>query len=175
MKEAPSITNAIGTTKKPQPNKDFTATAKSSPAPPALPAKLKTARTAKLKLNMEPAAGGEMESIDADVVLVAIGRRPFTEGLGLETAPFDHRDGAVEEVLIAELGDLVQGQVEDAVVETEAGAQLHEERPHAGQLAQARVLGFLLEDLESARSFHGEDEHPVARALGGRELLERRG
>jgi dihydrolipoamide dehydrogenase len=40
---------------------------------------------AKLKLNMEPAAGGETESIDADVVLVAIGRRPYTRGLGLET------------------------------------------------------------------------------------------
>jgi dihydrolipoamide dehydrogenase len=40
---------------------------------------------AKLKLNMAPAAGGETESIDADVVLVAIGRRPYTEGLGLET------------------------------------------------------------------------------------------
>jgi dihydrolipoamide dehydrogenase len=40
---------------------------------------------AKLKLNMEPAAGGETESIDADVVLVSIGRRPYTKGLGLET------------------------------------------------------------------------------------------
>ena len=39
----------------------------------------------KLKLNMQPAAGGETESIDADVVLVAIGRRPYTKGLGLET------------------------------------------------------------------------------------------
>jgi dihydrolipoamide dehydrogenase len=33
---------------------------------------------------IEPAAGGEAKTIDADVVLVAIGRRPFTEGLGLE-------------------------------------------------------------------------------------------
>jgi len=40
---------------------------------------------AKLKLNMQPAAGGETESIDADVVLLAIGRRPYTKGLGLET------------------------------------------------------------------------------------------
>src|SRR5262245_55519020 len=40
---------------------------------------------AKLKLNMEPAAGGESESIDAEVVLVAIGRRPYTKSLGLET------------------------------------------------------------------------------------------
>lgn len=39
----------------------------------------------KLKLSMEPSAGGAAEVLDADVVLVAIGRRPWTEGLGLET------------------------------------------------------------------------------------------
>jgi dihydrolipoamide dehydrogenase len=39
----------------------------------------------KLKLSMQPAAGGDTETIDADVVLLAIGRRPFTQGLGLET------------------------------------------------------------------------------------------
>ncbi len=39
----------------------------------------------KLKLTMEPAQGGDAEVIDADVVLVAIGRKPYTEGLGLET------------------------------------------------------------------------------------------
>jgi dihydrolipoamide dehydrogenase len=33
----------------------------------------------------EPAAGGKEELLEADVVLVAIGRRPFTDGLGLET------------------------------------------------------------------------------------------
>ena len=33
---------------------------------------------------MEPAAGGEAKTLDADIVLVAIGRRPYTEGLGLE-------------------------------------------------------------------------------------------
>ncbi|MBV8439367.1 MAG: dihydrolipoyl dehydrogenase, partial [Hyphomicrobiales bacterium] len=37
-----------------------------------------------LKATIEPAAGGEATLIDADVVLVAIGRRPYTEGLGLE-------------------------------------------------------------------------------------------
>ncbi|CAA7612224.1 dihydrolipoyl dehydrogenase [Magnetospirillum sp. UT-4] len=35
-------------------------------------------------LTLEPAAGGEAEEIKADVVLVAIGRRPYTEGLGLD-------------------------------------------------------------------------------------------
>ncbi|MEA1834064.1 dihydrolipoyl dehydrogenase [Methylobacterium durans] len=36
-------------------------------------------------VTVEPAAGGEAEKIQADVVLVAIGRVPFTDGLGLET------------------------------------------------------------------------------------------
>jgi len=39
----------------------------------------------KLKLSMQPAAGGDSETLDADIVLLAIGRRPYTEGLGLET------------------------------------------------------------------------------------------
>jgi dihydrolipoamide dehydrogenase len=38
----------------------------------------------KLKATIEPAAGGAPETIEADVVLVAIGRVPFTAGLGLE-------------------------------------------------------------------------------------------
>ncbi len=35
-------------------------------------------------LTFEPAKGGDADTIKADVVLVAIGRRPYTEGLGLE-------------------------------------------------------------------------------------------
>jgi dihydrolipoamide dehydrogenase len=37
-----------------------------------------------LKASVEPAAGGAAEVIEADVVLVSVGRVPFTEGLGLE-------------------------------------------------------------------------------------------
>jgi dihydrolipoyl dehydrogenase len=37
-------------------------------------------------LTIEPTKGGPAESIEADVVLVAIGRRPFSEGLGLDRA-----------------------------------------------------------------------------------------
>jgi dihydrolipoamide dehydrogenase len=36
-----------------------------------------------LKASVEPAAGGAAETVEADVVLVAIGRVPYTEGLGL--------------------------------------------------------------------------------------------
>jgi len=35
-------------------------------------------------LTVEPAAGGEAQTISADVVLVATGRRPVTKGIGLE-------------------------------------------------------------------------------------------
>ena len=37
-----------------------------------------------LVVTVEPAAGGEKRQIEADVMLVAIGRRPYTAGLGLE-------------------------------------------------------------------------------------------
>ena len=39
-----------------------------------------------VSLVLEPAAGGPREELAADVALVSIGRRPYTEGLGLETA-----------------------------------------------------------------------------------------
>ncbi len=38
-----------------------------------------------VRVTIEPAAGGEARELEVDVVLVAIGRRPYTEGLGLET------------------------------------------------------------------------------------------
>ncbi|MGE3148919.1 MAG: dihydrolipoyl dehydrogenase [Pseudorhodoplanes sp.] len=38
----------------------------------------------KLKVKVEPAKGGNAETIEADIVLVAIGRVPYTDGLGLD-------------------------------------------------------------------------------------------
>nr|AQT27098.1 putative dihydrolipoyl dehydrogenase [Nilaparvata lugens] len=38
----------------------------------------------KVKLEVDAAQGGKSETMSADVVLVAIGRRPYTKGLGLE-------------------------------------------------------------------------------------------
>ena len=50
--------------------------------------KVTGAKTAKagVTLTLEPAAGGDAQTLKADVVLVAIGRRPFSVGLGLENA-----------------------------------------------------------------------------------------
>jgi dihydrolipoamide dehydrogenase len=45
----------------------------------------KVEKTAKgAKVSVEPVAGGTASQIDADIVLVSTGRRPYTEGLGLE-------------------------------------------------------------------------------------------
>ncbi|MEM6410821.1 MAG: dihydrolipoyl dehydrogenase [Pseudomonadota bacterium] len=70
-----------------------------------------------LKLTMEPAKGGAAETLDADVVIVSVGRRPYTEGLGLETVggALDRR-GVVEttnDFTVAPgvwaIGDCIQG------------------------------------------------------------------
>ena len=39
-----------------------------------------------VELSVEPAAGGDAETIKADVVLMAVGRKPYTDGLGLDKA-----------------------------------------------------------------------------------------
>ncbi|BBD96861.1 dihydrolipoyl dehydrogenase [Sphingobium amiense] len=50
-----------------------------------------------VKLTVEPAAGGAVETIEADVVLVSIGRRPNTEGLGLDRIGLDvNQRGQIE-------------------------------------------------------------------------------
>jgi len=50
------------------------------------------ATRAGVTLTMEPRNGGDSETLKADVVLVAIGRRPYTEGLGLEKAGVEMDD-----------------------------------------------------------------------------------
>ena len=48
-------------------------------------------------LTVEPSAGGEAETIEADCVLVSIGRRPNTEGLGLEAIGLElNKRGQIE-------------------------------------------------------------------------------
>ncbi len=57
-------------------------------------AKVETA-AAGVKATIEPSVGGEAKTIDADVVLVAVGRRPVTEGLGLEAVGVKTERGQV--------------------------------------------------------------------------------
>ena len=51
----------------------------------------------KATLTLEPAAGGKSETLEADCVLVSIGRRPNTEGLGLEAIGLEvNKRGQIE-------------------------------------------------------------------------------
>ncbi len=54
----------------------------------------KSARAA--KVTFEPAAGGDAAELTADMVLVSTGRRPYTEGLGLEAAGIETDGGRVK-------------------------------------------------------------------------------
>ncbi|MGX5773367.1 dihydrolipoyl dehydrogenase [Methylorubrum zatmanii] len=93
-------------------------------------------------VTVEPAKGGEAETLEADVVLVAIGRVPYTEGLGLETVGVATDDkGRIETdghyatnvTGIYAIGDVIAGpmlahKAEDegvAVAETLAGQSGH--------------------------------------------------
>src|SRR5207244_3847947 len=49
-------------------------------------------QSAKVRLMVEPAAGGARDNLEADVVLMAVGRVPYSEGLGLDEAGIK-RDG----------------------------------------------------------------------------------
>ncbi|WP_341712763.1 dihydrolipoyl dehydrogenase [Erythrobacter sp.] len=56
-----------------------------------------TVKGKKATLTLEPAAGGESETLEADCVLVSIGRRPNTTGLGLENIGLDlNQRGQIE-------------------------------------------------------------------------------
>jgi dihydrolipoamide dehydrogenase len=80
-------------------------------------------------LTVEPAASGETELIEADYVLVSIGRRPVTKGLGLETVGLEvdkrgvlpnkgHRTAA-EGIWV--IGDVTSGPMLAHKAEDEAG------------------------------------------------------
>lgn len=72
----------------------------------------------KVTLTMEPAKGGDAETMEFDKVLVAIGRRPHTDGLGLEKAGINVTERGQVEVNdhfetnvsgIYAIGDVIRG------------------------------------------------------------------
>ncbi|BBK44780.1 dihydrolipoyl dehydrogenase [Allostella vacuolata] len=78
------------------------------------------ATDAGIALTVEPSAGGTAEQLECDVVLVAIGRRPYTRGLGLDAVGIaldprgripidDHFQTSLPGIYA--IGDVVRGQM----------------------------------------------------------------
>lgn len=93
------------------------------------------------KVTFEPVKGGDSETVSADVVLVSTGRRPYTDGLGLEALGIEMERGIIKTDAhwrtnvegIYAIGDVTAGpmlahKAEDegvAVAETIAGKHGH--------------------------------------------------
>jgi len=120
-----------------------------------------------LKVRVEPAKGGEAEVIDADVALVAIGRKPFTEGLGLEAAgvALDERgrvkvDGHYKSSVdgIYAIGDVIAGPMLAHKAEDEGIAIAEILAGQAGHVNYAAIPSVVYTNPEVASVGKTEDE-----------------
>ena len=89
-----------------------------------------------LKARVEPAKGGAAETIEADVVLVAIGRVPYTDGLGLDEAGVK-RDNRGRVIVDAHFATSVKGVY--AIGDVIAGPMLAHKAEDEG-MAAAEIL-----------------------------------
>ena len=125
----------------------------------------------KVTLTVEPAAGGTPESIDADVVLVAVGRVPYTEGLGLEAAgvKLDNR-GRVEVDHhyatsvpgIHAIGDVIKGPMLAHKAEDEGIAMAEILAGQAGHVNYGIIPGVVYTSPEVAAVGQTEEELKAA-------------
>lgn len=105
-----------------------------------------------LRLTLEPASGGTPETLDCDVVLVATGRKPHTENLGLETLGITRTDRGFIQVDdryqtnvpgIYAIGDVIPGPMLAHKAEEEGVAVMEiiaGQRPHVNYGAIPGVI-----------------------------------
>ncbi|MGE8358750.1 dihydrolipoyl dehydrogenase [Pseudomonas sp.] len=117
-------------------------------------------------LSLEPAAGGTSEELKADYVLVAIGRRPYTEGLGLETVGItpdkrgmldnqQHRSGVPG---IWVIGDVTSGPMLAHKAEDEAIACIERIAGHAAEVNYGVIPGVIYTKPEVATVGQSEEQ-----------------
>ncbi len=122
------------------------------------------------KVSVEPAAGGEATVMDADVVLVAVGRRPNTDGLGLEAAGVAMERGRVTighhyETSMAgiyAIGDVVKGPMLAHKAEDEGVAIAEILAGKAGHVNYDVIPGVVYTMPEVASVGHTEEELKAA-------------
>ena len=118
-------------------------------------------------LTLEPRAGGSSETLDADVVLVATGRRPFTDGLGLDTVgvktdalgrvQVDERFQTDEEGVWA-IGDVIPGPMLAHKAEEEAIAVVENIAGLCGHVNYDAIPGVVYTHPEIADVGRSEEE-----------------
>jgi dihydrolipoamide dehydrogenase len=121
-------------------------------------------------LSFEPVAGGEAETLEAEVVLLAIGRRPNTEGLGLESVGVkpnargfietDH--GRTSAAGVWAIGDVTPGPMLAHKAEEEAVAVIETIAGKAGHVNYAVIPGVVYTSPEVATVGRTEEELKAA-------------
>lgn len=119
-----------------------------------------------LKVTVEPAAGGDAQTLEADTVIVCIGRRPYTDGLGLETVgvetdargfiPNDHFQTSSENVWV--IGDCTHGPMLAHKAEDEGVACAERIAGKAGHVNYGIIPGVVYTSPEIASVGKTEDE-----------------
>jgi dihydrolipoamide dehydrogenase len=139
-------------------------------------AKVETAGTG-VKATIEPSTGGETKTIDADVVLIAVGRRPFTEGLGLEALGVGTERGqvvvdahfATNVAGIYAIGDVIRGPMLAHKAEDEGVAVAELLAGQAGHVNYGVIPNVVYTNPEVASVGKSEEElkaEGVAYAIG---------
>lgn len=121
-------------------------------------------------ITVEPAAGGEAKTLSADVVLVAIGRRPNTDGLGLEAAGVATERGRVviddhfktNVAGIYAIGDVVRGPMLAHKAEDEGMAVAEIIAGKAGHVNYDAIPGIIYTSPEVAAIGKTEEELKAA-------------
>ncbi len=119
------------------------------------------------KVAVEPAAGGDGETIACDVVLVAVGRRPNTEGLGLADAgvKLDDMGRVVTDrafrtnvASIYAIGDVIAGPMLAHKASEEGAACAEIIAGHAAEVNYGAIPGVVYTSPEAASVGQTEDQ-----------------
>lgn len=124
-----------------------------------------------LGVMVEPAKGGDAETLEADVVLVAIGRVPYTDGLGLDEAGVkrdekgrvivgEHFETSVEGIYA--IGDVIRGPMLAHKGEEEGGALAEILAGQAGHVNYDVIPGVVYTGPEIAAVGRTEEELKAA-------------
>ena len=120
-----------------------------------------------LRVALEPAGGGGGETLDCDAVLVAVGRRPFTDGLGLDAVGIERDNRGFVSVDrrfetgvkgIFAVGDAIPGPMLAHKAEEEGIAAVETMAGQAGHINYDAIPGVVYTAPEAASVGKTEEE-----------------